>query len=224
MNLKNMLLTGAVALGLNSCGPTNEEIAQRQNDIKDTFKKEYLKQDPRIAREALEKTTDIDSAGKRELNEEINRQPNDSIYTIDMDRIRKGALGKSRKINHNFSVLLGGKRADSVMQEYNKEVLTALNIKPGQSIQRRGFEGAPDIKVPMVYPTLKDFFVPSLKDFLADKPEIAQQVGDTSEVIIVTRAPDGNHSIGYYRDGHIFLAAYMSGGVGKDAKDMDHRL
>ena len=208
-----MLLTGALAVGLNACGPTEEQVKQRQSDLKDTFKKEYLKQDPVVARDALEKVTDIDSSGKAELSEEINRQPNDSIYTIDMERARKGAWGKSRKINHNFSVLLGGKRADSIMQEYNKDILSALKIKPGQSIQRRGLEGANDIRVPMVYPTLKDFFVPSLNDFLADKPEIAAQVGSDNEVIIVTRAPDGNHSIGYYRNGHIFLAAYMSGGV-----------
>lgn len=116
-----------------------------------------------------------------------------------------------RHLNHNFATLLGGKYADSMMLMYNKEsaeqLMQTMKTNTFQWLQYSKLE---DTNVPHVYDALSDFLVPSLKDFLADKPGIAELVGDDKEVIIITRNPEKKHVIGYYRDGHIDVGHYMS--------------
>lgn len=94
------------------------------------------------------------------------------------------------------------------MLQYNKELIDTLNASG--SWAQVPYTNMPDINAPHVYPALADFLVPSLQDFLADKPEIRDLVGDEKEVIIITRNPQKKHVIGYYRDGHIDIGQYMS--------------
>lgn len=114
------------------------------------------------------------------------------------------------------------------MIKYNKELLDALYVENPRlihnSVQWLDYANIHDTNVPHVYSSLKDFLLPSLKDFVADKPEIKQFVGNDNEVIIITRSPEKKHIIAYYRDGHIDMGHYISAGVGRELFEMDHRI
>ncbi len=49
----------------------------------------------------------------------------EELYTINMDRVRKGPLGKM-KIEHSLGILLGRRNVDNYMWKYNKEIAESL--------------------------------------------------------------------------------------------------
>ncbi len=143
----------------------------------------------------------------------INQNPNTDTLTIDMDRIKNWPIGTMRKLTKNLSLLLGTNFSDSLFSVYNPELYTmltsdSLGYEKIRSVPYR--DVSTDIKVPAVYPELADFFVPSLEDFLVAHPEIAEQVWDDTEVIILTRDENWKYVIWYYEDGYIRLAQYSS--------------
>lgn len=161
------------------------------------------------------------------------------MYTVNMDRVRKGPLGKMKNIAHDLRILLGASNVDSFMRKYNKGIADTL-VAHNPRLKKDGFrwvgyEKLPDLKVPMVNPKVKDFFDASLEDFLADKEDIRKGVDTSTEVVIMTRQPIvrkktnkkgvettdtlKKHVIGYYKDGKLVFADYMSGGEGVDRID-----
>lgn len=95
-----------------------------------------------------------------------------------------------RKLTKNLSLLLGTKFSDSLFAAYNPELYDTLT---SDSLGYERITSVPyrdvdrDIKVPAVYPELADFFVPSLEDFISQHPDMAEKIGDDTEVIILTR-------------------------------------
>ncbi len=165
----------------------------------------------------------------------------EELYTINMDRVRKGPLGKM-KIEHSLGILLGRRNVDNYMWKYNKEIaesLIAHNPRLKSGFGWLWYEKLPDLKVPMVNPELKGFFSPFLADFIADKEEIKKEVDTSQEVVIITRQPVITHKktkkgvekidtvkkhvIWYYKNGKLVLAEYMSGGEGVDKIDWNYK-
>ncbi len=164
----------------------------------------------------------------------------EETYSIDMERVKNWPLGKMKGLNHNLAILLWGKYTDSIIMKYNEELMDTLIAEYpqllGKSLEWVGYNNVKlnEIKVPLVYPSLEDFFDESLEDFLGNNPHLKEQVGHDSEVIIVTRNYETRerkdhsidtvkkHVIWYYVNGKLNLAQYMSAGRGKDILDFDH--
>lgn len=158
----------------------------------------------------------------------VESEPQDTTITYTIKELlkNKDALVTNSK---NFSLLyvLGEQDVNTIIKQYNPHL---AKQKPDNFDWRwTKFTGLDSLIIPKVFPSVKEFFLEDLWDFLQDKqwlqetmqrffshyPKAAEVFKENETCIIQTKLPNETMGIAYYENGKLLLAAPASIGNGK---------
>lgn len=180
--------------------------------------------------ETVETTISGDSAKekKKTTAREITETIDEKVFSYNIkDLIKKNDPLITTSKSYSMIYALGTQDLELILKNYNPHLM-----KKGKTIEQRketSYKNIDKLEVPAIFPSVKEFFLPNIDNFLADKPHIQQIMRDffskypeakkkfdiDKTCVITTKLPNGKMGTAYYENGQLQLAWPTSIGNGK---------
>lgn len=171
--------------------------------------------------ETVETTISKDSTKEKKDTTalEITQTINEKIFSYNIkELIKKNDPLITTSKSYSMIYGLGTQDLEPILKKYNPHLM-----KKGKTIEQRketSYKNIDSLQVPAIFPSVKDFFLPNIDSFLADKPEIQQVMNDfftkypeakkkfdiDKTCVITTKLPNGKMGTAYYENGLLQLA------------------
>ena len=204
MKCKELFLTSALLLSSSVLSDheyikTSKESLMKslsEKSIKETEKSVFYKFD--VSEELLDELDTMDFEHKSDL-----------VFSRNLSDLKNTPLFMKWTKRH-IGEFLWYNQYDAILKKYDKDTLATKDNKAINSRERKS------VSFPLIFDGLIDKIPANLHDILAQEKfeKYKEQIENQDTIIIVSKQDDGRHAIAYYVGGKLFLASYVSLGLG----------